>query len=224
MARIPDSPVISHWHRLIENFNTSSLDFYYMVEAALDKRRIPGAEQSRVEWQQSGAFSDYREYLRVRRGRLTFDICAAPFGTGFFFSSWLVETPLKHGVVYLGLLVAACLSATDFLMYLFGDTWGLTAALIGLPIFFLLVGYLVRDHPGPAEDAIRAMPFIGALYQRLFNPDTYYKMDTTLMFQETVHQAVLEVLEETLRTKGVRGLSELERKPVLRALYAGSAA
>jgi hypothetical protein len=37
--------------------------------------------------------SSNREYLHIVRGEDIFDICAAPFGTGFFVSSWYVEKP-----------------------------------------------------------------------------------------------------------------------------------
>ena len=44
-------------------------------------------------------------------------------------------------------------------------------------------------------------------------------MDTTLMFQDAVHLAVLEVVERMISGSGVRCLSELERKPIMRDFY-----
>lgn len=49
--------------------------------------------------------------------------------------------------------------------------------------------------------------------------ETYYKVDTALMFQSAVHGAVLEVVDGMTSTKGLRALSELERKPILRGLF-----
>ena len=43
--------------------------------------------------ERGGILSAKREYLRVRRKELAYDICGAPFGNGFFFSSWLGEVP-----------------------------------------------------------------------------------------------------------------------------------
>src|SRR5213593_4636311 len=83
--------VVSHWHKPFEDFGTSSLEFYTAVEAAIRRREIPDTSTSRVDWREGGLASARREYLRVSRGRLSFDICAAPFGTGFFFSWWLAE-------------------------------------------------------------------------------------------------------------------------------------
>src|ERR1700686_3532631 len=85
--------VEGHWHSLIEGFATSSLDFYELVKAAIAKRQIPDLKISQVEWKESGLGSGKRVYLRVSREGLNFDICAAPFGTGYFFSWWLAKIP-----------------------------------------------------------------------------------------------------------------------------------
>jgi hypothetical protein len=50
-------------------------------------------KQSRITWKEGGLLSAKREYLRVRRKEFVFDVCAAPFGKGFFFSWWLGEIP-----------------------------------------------------------------------------------------------------------------------------------
>ena len=146
--------VVSHWYHLIEGLQESPLEFYMQIGSALEKRAIPEAAQSRVDYREGGLLSAKREYLRVRRREYTFDICGAPFGTGFFISWWLVE-PL------------GCL---------------------------------------------------GAMFPFLRRKATYYRIDTTLMFQEAVHAAVLEVIDGMTSAKGIRALSELERKPILRQL------
>lgn len=110
-------------------------------------------------------FSAKREYLRVRRKEHLFDVCAAPFGTGFFFSWWLGESV--------------------------GFFWQL----------------------------ILLIPFLGQILVRLFRKETYYKIDTAMMFQGAVHSAVLEVIDEITNTKGLRALSEAERKPILTDLF-----
>jgi len=84
-------PVLSHWSTLIEEFHTSSLDFYSLVESAIARRDIPNALVTRIDYQESGVLSARREYLRVERGEDALDICAAPFRRGYFFSSWLAQ-------------------------------------------------------------------------------------------------------------------------------------
>ena len=94
MAKKPRATdIFSKWHHSFENFQASPMDFYSKVELALQKRQIPDIKGSRVNWPEGGILSRKREYLRIRRKEYVFDICAAPFGTAFFFSWWLGELP-----------------------------------------------------------------------------------------------------------------------------------
>src|SRR5438874_1365988 len=99
-TRVSDTGVISHWHKLFDNFQASPLEFYSSVEAALQPRRVADISTSRLDWKEGGMVSARREYLRVMRGTLAFDICAAPFGTSFFFSWWLTREPPAHIFLY----------------------------------------------------------------------------------------------------------------------------
>ena len=216
MAR--PSPVISHWYKLIENFQASSLTFYSAVESAIERREIPDTSTSRVDWKEGGLLSARREYLRVSRGKLTFDICGAPFGTGFFFSWWLVEAP-SLGLLYAFLLVIAALVLLQLFFAVFGFSTGLLLAILAFPLILLLLGRAVSQGKLGSEDAVLAMPVIGYLYERIFKPNAYYKIDTALMFQSAVHAAVLEVIDEMTKAKGLRALSELERKPILQEFF-----
>lgn len=156
--------VVSHWYRLVEGLQVSSQDFYSSVEVALQKRQVPDVNLSRVQFAQGGMFSARREYLRVIRGQHTFDVCAAPFGSGFFISWWLSNPP------------------------------GCLAGCLGVLTAFPIVAMFSHE-------------------------PTYYEMDTMLMFQQSVHNAVLEVTDGLMQVQGIRALSELERKPIMRELY-----
>lgn len=81
--------VVSHWSTLIENFNVAPTKFYEQVEMEIKKRNIPDIEVSTSEMKEAGIFSSKRLYFTVERRRHCIDICGAPFGTGFFVSSWL---------------------------------------------------------------------------------------------------------------------------------------
>ena len=85
--------ILSHWYHLVEGLQESSQEFYKSVEAAVKTRSVPDARISRIDYHEGGILSAKREYLRVRRKELIFDICAAPFETGFFTSWWLGEKP-----------------------------------------------------------------------------------------------------------------------------------
>ena len=156
-----DSIPFAHWSHLSEGLQESSMKFYQATEEAITKRQIPDIRLSRIDYREGGIFSAKREYLRVKWKSYIFDICAAPFGTGFFISWWLGQKP----------------STMMALVYM--------------------------------------IPFIGPLMVRSFKPETYYQLDTTQMFQESIHLAVLEVLDHISQASGLRSLSELERKPVM---------
>jgi len=209
--------VISHWHLLIDDFNTSALEFYESVEAALVARQVPDITTSRIDWKEGGMLSAKREYLRVARGRLTFDICAAPYGTGYFFSSWSAEQSLLRALFYACLIILGLPILFLFFLSQFGSN--------GFVLFFLaLAGALVllrnSVQPGAAlvEEMILAMPVIGPIYYRLFKPVTYYSTDTRIMFQESVHRAVIEVIAELRVARGLRALNQDETRPTMRDL------
>ena len=161
-----ESIPFARWHHLTEDMKESSQKFYAECEQTVLNRNIDGIKVSRVDYKEGGIFSAKREYLRVRWKTYIFDICAAPFGNGFFVSWWLGQTPT--------------------------------------PIMALI--YMI--------------PLIGPLLVRAFKPETYYQLDTTSMFQESIHHAVLEVLEQNNKACGLRSLSELERKPIMQDLLA----
>ncbi len=69
------------------DLNYSSQTFYKDVEAAVRQIEMPGVEISRITYYETNILSRNREYLRIGREKLVFDICAAPFGKGFFVST-----------------------------------------------------------------------------------------------------------------------------------------
>jgi hypothetical protein len=203
--------VEGHWHSLIENFSTSSLDFYGLVKAGIALRQIPDLVITQVEWQESGLGSGKRVYLRVSREGLNFDICAAPFGTGYFFSWWLAMIPqifldfaVLLGAVIWGFICLWIASRQDC-------SGVLTAPLLFLGVLFG-AGFVVRYGGLGWEPTVLSMPITGFLYGFFFRPTTYFNEDTALMFRESVHHAVLQAIDTVTSAQGVRGLSEEARK------------
>lgn len=82
--------IVSNWNNLLESFQASPKQFYDSVADAVRRREIPDCKLSRVSLSEGGIFSSSREYLRVTRKDFKFDICASPFGKGFFVSWWLL--------------------------------------------------------------------------------------------------------------------------------------
>jgi hypothetical protein len=86
--------VISHWSTLIEGLQASPQQFYKALEQAVNSRQIPNAKIDRYQLREGSLFSAKREYLRIRcKNEFYFAVGAAPFGTGFFVSWWLLQPP-----------------------------------------------------------------------------------------------------------------------------------
>lgn len=210
--------VILSWHHLIENFSTSPQEFYSLLEKAIARRQIPNLEISRVEWKEGGLLSANREYLRLSRERLIGYICAAPFGTGFFFSSRLGEissrlTPLQMFVllVILALFFKAFISALGFF-------WGsvVLAGVIGSLVWFSrsMASKGLTDF----DAIVLKIPLLGAVYYYFFRPVTFFRYDAINSYADAVHSAVLEVVDEVTKARGIR-LTEDQRKPIMKSLW-----
>lgn len=214
--------VISHWYHLVEDFQTSALDFYTAVEEAVARRGVSEIKTSRVEWKEGGVLSAKREYLRIQRGNLAFDVCAAPYGNGYFFSWWMARVPAMHPLLALlalfGMFVVASLIG-GILELIFDGCAAAFLSLIMIPALFIALGYAISEGMTPIdEEYVLAIPVIGWLYDRLFNPNAYFRMDSAIMYQETVRRAVVEVVNAVKTEHGLKALTEDEAKPNLRDL------
>jgi hypothetical protein len=83
--------VHSHWSHLFDDFNYSTQAFYDEIENLIEKRKIPKITIRHVELSVNAYSMDRRDYLRIKMDEYIFDICAAPYGTGFFVSWWYGE-------------------------------------------------------------------------------------------------------------------------------------
>jgi hypothetical protein len=253
MAKNPLDNVLSSWHQLIENCEASTELFYASVENALKQRKIPELKTKRITWNEGGVLCPKRKYLRMTDGRITFDLCAAPFGTGFFLSWWLAKKPaswvaawtilfaaaavLVHGWLRDGLFATYSLfpNAGVWQSWMFwrpsllagwfrgtGLPVGLILWLVAVLIVFLVVALASRMGRVAAGEAMLAIPVARIGYRRLFAPVTYYRLDTAIMFRTAVQAAVLEAVDHLTTTKGLRALSEDERKPVMKELLSST--
>ena len=91
MAQAKTAQILAHWDTLL-NVQIAPLAFYDLVERDISSQGFPELKVTRVLWREGGLFSAQREYLRVKRKTLVFDICAAPLGNNFFVAWWLGET------------------------------------------------------------------------------------------------------------------------------------
>jgi len=209
----------------LEGRHFSALEFYDQIEADLSERRVPRLRSKRVEFYEGSRLSDKRLYLRLARERFSFEVCAAPFGSGYFFSLRYVEVPRGGWVMLILLLVA--LSTSLALLFMLGNHmvyqasgwfWiGLgvatTAAIVGLVAHNARKDAESPSDPLDETDSVQempdfdafvlALPVIGAWYERI-RKETYYRYDTRLMYQTIVSEVVEKRVDELVAANGVK--------------------
>ena len=77
------------------------------------------------------------------------------------------------------------------------------------------VSWRQSDTTDLGQKVLAAIPVIGRALERACFSQTYYERDTEIMFQDIIHNTVLKMVDTMALAKGVRGLTELERKPIL---------
>jgi len=215
--------VMEHWYALVPGFNTSTKEFYAAVEAELKAREVPGLDIVRVDFAEGGVLSSKREYLRMTCERLMFDICAAPFGTAYFFSCRFVQIPatIKLWQLFVVCLVACLAVAVPMIVAV--KYLGVIAAAILLFICLALVIYLLRNTVALGLQDLDAYlikdPTFGGIYERFFRQETYYRQDTRLMYCDTVNAVVKAKVEAATGAKGIKLIRFNESSPILGELY-----
>ena len=211
--------VISHWYALVPDFQSSTQEFYASIEKELEARKVPDLEISRVEFAEGGVLSAKREYLRMTRERLVFDICAAPFGTSYFYSLRFAELPSVVRLWQIGLFLFLLFIPLGIILSMFGF-------FLGWLIFISLCGaaiYTARNAVAMGLQNLDATlikaPVIGPIYERFFRKETYYRIDTRLMYLETIDAIVKKKVEETTSAKGIKLLSIKQHSPIFDELY-----
>ena len=109
----------SNQNHYFDKLQFSSDDFYTLVEKLLEERQMPNTRVMRTNYHEASILSNKREYLRVERKEDVFDICAAPFGTGFFVSYWHGEPQhalrdMAMKIPYLGSVVESAQGTTYY--------------------------------------------------------------------------------------------------------------
>jgi hypothetical protein len=221
--------VLSHWYTPVPNFSLSTREFYAAIEREVSEQRVPGLQMSRQEFSEGGPLSAQREYLRMIRERLVFDICAAPFGTNYFFSCRFAEMPAVVSIWQLMVLALGALIACYVSFVIAAKLFGVYAAVfwpIGCITALLLVIYTLRNAVAMGlkdlDAALIRTPVIGSVYEAWFRRDSYYRQDTRLMYLTVVEGVVKKLVEEETSAKGIRLLTQYEYAPVFGELYKAS--
>lgn len=212
--------VLSHWIAFAENFALTPKEFYAAVEQAIAANKIPGLEISGINYREGGLLSDQRIYLRMIRERLAFDICAAPFGSYFFFSCRSVYSPAVIRLWQI-LVLALFFSSIYYMLY---QSLGTVMALIAVAGIFIAIAWTMRNTIAlglsDLDTLLLKSPAIGSIYERwIRSSDTYYREDTRLLYLEVVPNVVKKIMEEFTSAKGVKLVHQYERAPILGELY-----
>lgn len=224
--RSKQADVLDHWYTPVPNFVASAQDFYVAIEKVLKEQQVPGLEISRVEFSEGGALSQKRIYLRMVRERLVFDICAAPFGTNFFYSCRFAEIPAVVKLWEILVLGIALFFGTIISFYVFVRLFGILAAFIWTSTaigVLIAVIYILRNAVSMGlkdlDASLIQTPVIGPVYEAWFRRDSYYRQDTRLMYLTVVEGIVKKLVEEETAAKGLRLLTIYESGPILHELY-----
>ena len=205
---------LDDWRMLAENYQMPPLEFYALLEATIRQLQIPDLEISQIEAKESGLLSDRRVYLRLKRGSLLFDCCAAPLGANYFFSYWLWMLPRSLTLFHaLGMLTT--LGFLLFLVISLGSGHGLAALLISIVVLFFALRAGLFRFRRQLEEFCYGLTIIGVFYELFFRKPTYFEMDTAAAFLTTIRNRVLGVLDELTKTHGLRALTEDERAPTM---------
>lgn len=196
--------VLQHWYSVLLDFETSTDEFYSAIEKDLDERQLKGLTISRVEFAEGGVLSAKREYLRMQRERLIFDVCSAPFGTSWFFSCRHSEIPatLRLWEVLVILLVLAAVGL--FYVELFGLITGPVLFAASLLSILIVMRNTVALGLHDADAALLQIPVVGALYEAFLRKETYYREDTRLAYRDIVDGVIKRKIENSPSKAGRR--------------------
>ena len=216
---IRETTPVSYWCHLYDDFNYSPVEFFRQVATELEHREVPGLVHGFTLMRESNFLLRKRLYLHVRRERFVFEICAAPFGTGWFVSSRLFDR--RRGATWFDfLLVALALGMIGFVSV---GAMGVFLAIATLGTIVTILWSLMRlaasESVALLDDRICGIPCLGRIYETLFHPDTFFRQDQRAMYQEAVHRSVMKTISDLTTLKGIRPLTESESKPVMYDLH-----
>jgi hypothetical protein len=211
--------VIEHWYALVPGFSTSGKEFYADLEKILKEREVPGLDVAYVDFAEGGVLSQKREYLRLTRERLMFDICAAPFGTAFFFSCRFAQIPAVIRPWQLLVVLVGTFMVTALTLRYAGLILGGLLLMAGVVFLIYLLRNAVALGLKDLDATLIKSPVVGPIYENWFRTETYYRHDTRLMYLDTVNAVVKARVEEVTGAKGIKLVRFMEHSPILNELY-----
>ena len=149
---------------------------------------------------------------------MVFDVCAAPFGTAYFFSCRFAELPARMGILHLVILLGI-----GFIFLLLVTLVFNVLAIIFLPLIAIAAVYILRNAVAlglqDLDATLMRLPFVSTIYVSLFRRETYYRQDTRLMYCDVVNSVVQAKIEEVTALKGITLVRFNEFNPLLEEIY-----
>ena len=207
--------ILDHWITFFDTFNFPPLEFYAAVENELAARRIPNLTISREEFTEGGLLSDRRIYLRLFRERLALYACASPFGAGYFFSCRTVYVP---ALVRLWHILAMLLFFTFLAGALLKPLGIIFTCIAIVALMFALAGVLRNAAAAAFSDldaVLLKIPVLATIYEDWFRADTYWRVDTRMVYLQRLPALVKELADEITAAKGAKLVKQYQSAPIL---------
>lgn len=206
--------VLDHWVAQAPVNSYSADEVYGAIEQLVQAHEIPGLKISRVDYTEGGALSNKRTYLRFERAQMAFDICAAPFGTGYFFSCRTVFSVPMLNIWHLLLLLFVSPLIFNSVLKPMGLYYGAGGVIFALVTFAILCRQGVKAEFAFLDTALLQIPILNVIYWFLYRRDTYFREDTRIMYMTVVPQIIQAYLDEISAAKGVKLVRQQRRAPL----------
>ena len=211
--------LLDYWIAFHDSLALPPQEFYEAIEKALQARKVPGMEISREEFTEGGVLSDQRIYLRLFRERLAIYTCAAPFGTGYFFSCRMVHVPALVRLWHILFALAFFAVVGKVLIPPLSLTF---AAIAIVALMFALAGVMRNAAASTIADfdaLLLKIPAVSTIYQDWFRADTYYRDDTRAIYLQRIPQVIRELADEMTAAKGAKLVQQYRYAPIFGELY-----
>lgn len=211
--------VLNHWIAFVDGFQLSCTEFYSALKTELQNHQVPKMEMSNITFAEGGLLSEKRVYLRMLRERIVFDVCASPFGTGFFFSCRTAEIPIALKLWQLLAVIGFIFFGLWLAIKVFGFFLGIVILILSIAVGVYVLRNLIRLGLQDVDQMLTRSPLIGSVYDVFFRKETYYRIDSRLCYVHLVPKIVQELAEHFTAEKGIKLVDQYELSPILGDLY-----
>lgn len=211
--------VLDHWIAFLDHFSYSPQEFYAAIEKELQVRKIPGLTIAREEFAEGGLLSDRRIYLRLFRERLAIYTCAAPFGSGYFFSCRTVHVPALVRLWHLVLAMQFFGAVSALLIKPLGLIFAPMATVALLFALAAVMRNAATAAVGDVDAFLLKIPWLSTIYEDWFRAETYWREDTRTVYLQRIPALIRELAEEVTATQGAKLVQQYEHAPIFGELY-----